>query len=190
MLRQIGFDPRVLRHEVDEAPLEPETPEAYVRRLAEAKGRSAASGLDVDAAVGLVLAADTVVTIDGSILGKPTDGADAARMLRRLRGTSHQVLTAIHLRRTDDGRESAVMDSTRVVFHAYGDEAVDAYVATGEPLDKAGAYGIQGHGVFLSERIEGSWSNVVGLPLERLPASLARIGLDPQALFRGRLISR
>lgn len=190
LLRQIGFAPRILRHTVDEVPLASETPREYVRRLAKAKGRCAASGLDEDAAVGLVLAADTVVTIDGSILGKPTDEADAARMLRSLRGASHQVLTAIHLQRTDDDRATLVVDSTRVVFHDYDDETVQAYVTTGEPLDKAGAYGIQGRGAFLAERIEGSWSNVVGLPLERLPDSLARIGLDPDALFSGRLISR
>ena len=190
LLRQIGFAPRTLRHAVDETALLRERPAEHAQRLAEAKARSAAATLDGSAEVGVILAADTVVTIDEAILGKPLDPADAVRMLRRLRGAAHEVLTAIFLQRTDDGREIGVLESTRVVFHDYDDAVVQAYVATGEPLDKAGAYGIQGLGAFLSERIEGSWSNVVGLPLERLPGCLERIGIDPQALFSGRLTSR
>jgi len=189
LLRRLGFAPRILRHAVDETPAPLESPQEHALRLAEAKGRDAAAGLG-GAVAGVVLAADTVVTIDGSILGKPVDQADARRMLRLLRGRSHQVWTALFLRRLDDERESSIVESTRVVFRAYDDSTVDAYVATGEPLDKAGAYGIQGLGAFLSERIDGSWSNVVGLPLERLPHCLEQIGIDPRSLFRGRLSSR
>ena len=188
LLRALGLAPRILRHAVDETPAPLESPETHARRLAEAKGRDAAAGLDGRVA-GVLLAADTVVTIDGSILGKPVDEADAGRMLRLLRGRSHQVLTALFLRRLDDDREISIVESTRVVFQAYDDSIVEAYVGTGEPLDKAGAYGIQGLGAFLSERIDGSWSNVVGLPLERLPHCLERIDIDPQSLFHGRLSS-
>jgi septum formation protein len=189
LLSGLGLEPQILRHSVDETPHPAESPEDHARRLAEAKGRDAATTLDAGEA-GVVLAADTVVTIDGSILGKPVDQADAASMLRRLRGRSHQVLTALFLRRVEDGRESSIVESTGVQFREYDDSTLEAYVGTGEPLDKAGAYGIQGLGAFLSRRIDGSWSNVVGLPLERLPACLGRVGIDPLSLFRGRLSSR
>ena len=88
------------------------------------------------------------------------------------------------------GQFAEQRESTRVQFREYDDSTLEAYVATGEPLDKAGAYGIQGFGAFLSRRIDGSWSNVVGLPLERLPACLGQVGIDPLSLFRGQLSSR
>lgn len=99
-------------------------------------------------------------------------------MLRRLSGRTHEVLTGVALIRLEDGRASGGVERTRVRFAAYGEQTVQDYVATGEPLDKAGAYGIQGGGARLAEGIEGSWSNVVGLPLERLEGWLREVGVD------------
>jgi septum formation protein len=104
-------------------------------------------------------------------------------MLRALRGRMHEVMTAVFLARTDDGRETVDLETTRVWFRDYDDRTIDAYVASGEPMDKAGAYGIQGQGATLVARYEGSWSNVVGLPVERLGAWLARIGIDLDRLI-------
>jgi septum formation protein len=189
LLRRLGLDPTPLEHRVDERVLPGEEAEAHARRLARAKGRDATSSIElVNPAV--VLSADTVVTLDGAILGKPEDRGQAERMLRRLRGRRHRVVTAIWVFRTDDGRESSALESTAVRFRDFDEASLQAYVESGEPMDKAGAYGIQGRGVFLTERIEGSWSNVVGLPLEQLPGCLVRIGIDPLGLFRGRLTSR
>jgi len=187
LLRQIGLDPRRVAHTVRESPEPGETPTAHVGRLAAAKAQSALGLLAPGAPPGVVLAADTVVTIDGEILGKPESARDAERMLRSLRGRVHQVLTGVSLARTDDARSVDAVEATQVRFRRFDDDTIRAYVASGEPLDKAGSYGIQGLGAFLSVSIEGSWSNVVGLPLERLPECLAGIGVDPGGLFRGRL---
>jgi len=177
LLRQIGIDPIVAPANVDERVRAGEAPEHFVRRLAERKARAAAERL-ADATDGLLLAADTAVVIDGESLGKPTDPAESAAMLRRLRGRTHEVLTAVFLLRTDDGRSVGEVDSTRVHFRPFDDATVAVYVRSGEGVDKAGAYAIQGRGVLLVERIEGSWSNVVGLPLERLPDWVSRLGID------------
>jgi septum formation protein len=178
-----------VRHGVEERLEAGETPEGHARRLALAKGRDAARSL-AGAEPGVLLAADTVVVLQGTILGKPEDAEQAEHMLCRLRGRTHQVVTAVCLIRTDDGRECVDHETTSVVFREFDDATLRAYVESREPMDKAGAYGIQGLGAFLSERITGSWSNVVGLPLERLPDCLEKIGVDPLGLFRGRLTSR
>ena len=104
-------------------------------------------------------------------------------MLRHLRGRTHEVLTGVWIARTDDGSSVAGLESTAVRFRNYDDALIRAYVATGEPLDKAGAYAIQGRGALFAEQIEGSWSNVVGFPLERLPGWLRRIGLTIEQLL-------
>jgi septum formation protein len=124
-----------------------------------------------------VLAADTEVVLDGRVLGKPADAAQASRMLRDLRGREHEVLTGVRLVRTDDGRAAGGVEVTRVRFGDCDDVLIEAYVRTGEPFDKAGAYAIQGRGVLLTAGIDGSWSNVVGLPVERLPGWFAAIGV-------------
>ncbi|WP_420457384.1 Maf family protein [Rubrivirga sp.] len=119
----------------------------------------------------LVLAADTVVVLDGEVLGKPADADDAARTLRRLSGRTHTVATGIALGL--DGREATAFETTAVTFAALSDAEIAAYVTTGSPLDKAGAYGIQDDlGAVFVERIEGDYFNVVGLPLRRLYATL------------------
>lgn len=179
LLRQIGLDPVARPAAVAERPLPGESPRDLVLRLAELKGRTAAAGIAADGdADALILAADTAVVLNGDVLGKPESGAAAEEMLRRLRGRKHEVLTGVFLLRTDDGRSLAEVESTGVRFRDYDDATIRDYVAGGEPLDKAGAYGIQGRGALLARSIDGSWSNVVGLPVERLPLWLERIGID------------
>ncbi len=121
----------------------------------------------------IVLGADTVVSLDGEILGKPKDGADAARMLRRLSGRMHEVFTGVCVLSSGGCGEEVV--STKVFFNPLGEDLIEAYVKSGLPLDKAGAYGIQ-DGFPLVGHIEGSYTNVVGLPEETVRALLSRIG--------------
>jgi septum formation protein len=172
LLKQIGvtFEVLVLREkpgrgpDVDESQLQGELPDDYVRRVCRAK---ADVGWDRVLQRRLrrfpVLAADTVVCIDENILGKPTDPADAARMLRLLSGREHRVLTAVALR-LDERADLAVSES-RVRFCALSDSDIETYVATGEPADKAGAYAIQGRAAAFVTELLGSYSGVMGLPL-------------------------
>jgi septum formation protein len=152
---------------VDEAVHEGEGPDRYVARVVEEKLRAAL----VDLAerregdrFGAVLAADTIVVLDGEVLGKPASDRDAATMLRSLSGRSHVVSTRFAVAAADGGHARAQTVSTWVSFRQLSDRAVDDYVATGEGRDKAGAYAVQGIGAFAVSRIEGSYSNVVGLP--------------------------
>ncbi len=168
--------------EVDESPLPGERAEVHVLRLAETKARAA---LERGAARGypepaVLLGADTIVTIDREILGKPNGAQGAARMLERLSGRVHEVWTGLSLVHPDDGR--AVTQAVRsIVKFARLDEAeIGRYVATGEPLDKAGGYAVQGHGALYVEAIEGSYSNVVGLPLSHLKHALRLLTETPQ----------
>ncbi len=126
-----------------------------------------------------VVAADTIVVSEGAILGKPADEADAVRMLTRLSGRAHQVLTGVAVRYR--GRELKAVCETKVYFRRLSGEEIAAYVATGEPADKAGAYGIQGRGALLVEKIEGCYNNVVGLPLTLLYSMLKEIGANMNA---------
>lgn len=159
LLTAAGIAFEVLAADVDETPRPRETPAAYVERLAIEKAR-AVHALRPEARV---LGADTTVTIDGEILAKPEDEADAVRMLRKLSGRAHEVHTGIAVV-SRAGVQSAV-DTTRVWFAAMTDEDISWYVATGEPMDRAGAYAIQGFASRFILRIEGSYSNVVGLPV-------------------------
>lgn len=170
LLRRLGIDPEVRAADVDEAPHPGEAPPTTVARLAAAKARA------VDAPAGaLVVAADTEVVLDGTVLGKPADDAEAAAMLRSLSGRDHTVLTGVHVR--CDGREAAAVEETVVRFRDLHDDEIEAYVATGEPHDKAGGYGIQGAGGMFVERIEGSDTNVVGLPLATVVRLAADVGI-------------
>ena len=178
LLRQIGIEPVVRPADVAEDRRPGEDPCAHVTRLAEHKGRTVARSLERSDAVRVVLAADTVVVSDDEPLGKPRDPHDARAMLRRLSGRSHDVLTSTWVSRTDQRRTEQSLERTRVHFRCYPEELIRWYVDTGEPMDKAGAYAIQGHGALLVEGIEGSWTNVVGLPVEKIPALLNAIGLD------------
>lgn len=126
-----------------------------------------------------VIAADTVVVLDGKILGKPKDAADAVRMLTELSGRTHKVLTGVAV--SFRGRQLAEVCETEVIFRTLTAAEIADYVATGEPLDKAGAYGIQGRGAVFVEKINGCYNNVVGLPLTRLHLMLAKLGVDGNA---------
>ncbi|HEY1220162.1 MAG: Maf family protein [Bryobacteraceae bacterium] len=169
ILRQAGIPFIVRPAEVDETPLEGESPHAYVERLALAKALAAPAGPQET-----VLAADTTVTIDGVLLGKPADAADARRMLALLSGRRHEVLTGICLRQAD----SLISDcaTTAVWFQSLTAEEIDEYVASGEPEGKAGAYAIQGKASKFVERIEGCYFNVMGLPVNLVYRHLARLG--------------
>ena len=167
LLRRIGIEPEVRPADADETPLPDEDPEALVARLAEMK----ASAVDAEPDH-LVIAADTVVMVDDEILGKPVDEVDARLMLNALAGRSHDVLTGVHVRL--GSAMAAAVETTSVRFRSLTVDEIDAYVATGEPLDKAGAYAIQGIGGMFVESISGSDSNVVGLPL----ATVVRLARD------------
>jgi septum formation protein len=125
----------------------------------------------------LVLAADTTVVLDEEILGKPADREEACWMLRRIAGREHTVLSGIALYEPAAGRRTAAVDSTRVQMAPLTDEQIEWYVATGEPMDKAGSYGIQGYGATIVERIDGDYFAVMGLSLVRLVRLLARFGV-------------
>lgn len=168
LLNAAGIAFEVLAADIDETPHADESPVAYVERLAIEKAR-AVLALRPDARV---LGADTTVTIDGEILGKPEDEADARRMLRLLNGRVHDVHTGVALV-SRAGVRSAV-DTTRVWFNAMTDEDISWYVATGEPVDRAGAYAIQGFASRFIGRIEGSYSNVVGLPVALVSSILTK----------------
>jgi septum formation protein len=161
LLRTAGFAFEVRPADVDETPRPAEPPAAYALRVARDKALAAAERVNrYDA---WILAADTVVVADGEILGKPTGPADARRMLSMLSGVVHEVLTAVVVRHAE-GETSEVV-STRVRFTPLSAAEIDWYVESGEPDGKAGAYAIQGLGSRFVDWIEGSWSNVVGLPV-------------------------
>jgi septum formation protein len=158
ILKQAGIPFTVRTADVDETPRNGEKPETYVCRLAGEKAAAVDAGPDET-----VLAADTTVVIDGEILGKPVDSADAARMLKLLSGRRHEVLTGIALRR--GGETISDWAATEVWFANLTEREIADYVASGEPMDKAGAYAIQGLASKFIEKIEGCYSNVVGLPI-------------------------
>lgn len=158
ILRQAGIPFVVRVAPVDETPLDHESPDDYVRRLAEAKAQAIAADPG-----DLVLAADTTVVVDGEILGKPADAADARRMLELLSGRRHDVLTGICLRRGDEQICDCAV--TAVWFAPMTSQEIGDYVASGEPMDKAGAYAVQGAASKFIPRIEGCYYNVMGLPI-------------------------
>ena len=170
LLAAAGFEFEVAPAEIDETQLPDEPPRAYVARLADAKAAFVA-----DRHPGrVVLGADTLVITDVRLLGKPVDDQDAATMLRCLSGRAHEVLTAVAIRQDD--RRVADVGATRVTFVGLSDETVAWYVASGEPRDKAGAYAIQGLASRFVDRIEGSYTNVVGLPIALVDRLLRELG--------------
>ncbi len=172
LLTQIGVAHHVLPADISEAREPDEPSERYVIRLAEQKA-SAVWEQTLGEGPRPVLAADTTVVVDERVLGKPRDAADALVMLADLSGRSHRVMTGVALRHTD-GLDS-VLSISEVTFRSTSDAERRAYCATGEPLDKAGGYGIQGYGAVFVERIEGSFSGVVGLPLRETTGLLAKV---------------
>jgi len=168
LLNAAGISFEVLAADIDETPHPNEAPDAYVERLAIEKARAVAAMRPG----ARVLGADTTVTIDGEILGKPVDEADAMRMLRLLSGRPHEVHTGVAL--VSAGGVRSAVDTTRVWFSSMTDEDISWYVATGEPIDRAGAYAIQGFASRFIPRIEGSYSNVVGLPVALVSSILSK----------------
>jgi septum formation protein len=162
----LGLSVIVTAADVQEIPLPNETPSGYSRRLARDKARAVPGEY--------VLGADTIVVVDERIVEKPNDPADAVRILERLQGRRHEVITSVCLRA--DGAEHEAQDVTAVYFRPASTEQLRAYVATGEPMDKAGAYGIQGYGAALVERIEGDFFGVMGLPVRLVLDLLERAG--------------
>jgi septum formation protein len=175
LLRAAGYEFTTLAVEVDESVRADEPPSAYVRRLAAEKSAAALALAGIDA---LVLGADTTVVVDAEILGKPRDEPDAAAMLRRLSGRRHEVLTGLSLRR--GAFEVGCVEVTTVEVDRLSEDDVAWYVSSGEGLDKAGGYAIQGLASRFIPRIEGSYSNVVGLPVACLVGMLRELGLQPQ----------
>lgn len=156
LIASLGLDFKIIVPEIDETPLPHEKARAFAERLAVEK----ANAVTAD---GIIIAADTIVVKNEAILGKPGDAVHAREMLRMLSGTEHEVITGVCVR--DATRTVVFSVGTRVVFRMLSDDEIDDYIDTGEPMDKAGAYAIQGGAAHMVQSIEGSYTNVVGLPL-------------------------
>lgn len=170
LLTLIGVAHEVRPADVDERIHDGEAPAVYAERLA----RTKASSVEPDDMT-LAIGSDTIVVIDDTVLGKPRDADDAARMLRILSGRTHTVYTAVAVRRGD--RQASAVVHVAVTFRPLEDGLITSYVATGEPMDKAGAYGIQGFGATIVERIDGDYFAVMGLALGTLVGLMARVGV-------------
>lgn len=173
LLEQLGVRFENLDANIDETPLVGETPNALVQRLA--VGKAEAGTACLGAGAHLVLGADTIVVLDDEVLGKPRDAADAGRMLRRLSGRCHEVLSAVALASTDGTRIRS--SRSRVCFRDLSTQECDTYAATGEGLDKAGGYAIQGRAAAFVRDLQGSYSGVVGLPLYETAELLTEAGV-------------
>lgn len=169
LLALIGVPHEVRPADIDETYLPHEAPAAHAERLAREKA------LAVHAPDAVVIGSDTIVVVDGDVLGKPADSAEAARMLRRLSGRSHTVMTAVAV--AWQGRVESGVEAVGVTFRELSDDEIARYIATGEPMDKAGAYGIQGFGATLVSRVDGDYFAVMGLALHRLMRMCERLGL-------------
>ncbi|WP_367025896.1 nucleoside triphosphate pyrophosphatase [Methylococcus sp. ANG] len=180
LLGRFGLPFEVLAVEVEERPRSGEAAEDYVRRVASDKSAQGQTMAPADAAV---LAADTEVVLDGQIFGKPQGPEHAREMLGRLSGRTHEVLSAVSLRRGD--RHWEALSVSRVRFRDIGLEEIDAYWASGEPADKAGAYAIQGRGELFVAELRGSFSGVMGLPLLETARLLQHLGLGTARLLAG-----
>lgn len=170
LLRQIGLDLEVVPLDIDETRYRGETPSDYVTRMARTKAMLGGGSGAIPC-----LGADTVVTVDGEVFGKPGDAGQAWQTLKCLVGRSHQVMTAVAVAVGDPLVVRDILSITTVWMKAAADWEIEAYVATGESMDKAGAYGIQGLGAFLVERIDGSYTGVMGLPLFETVALLRTV---------------
>lgn len=177
LLTMIGVAHEVIPADIDETYTVGEAPRAHAERLA----REKAAVLAARESDALVIGADTIVVIDGDVLGKPRDAADAARMLKRLSARTHTVFTAVALARGT--RMASGVEEVQVTFRAIDDATIAAYVATREPMDKAGAYGIQGYGAAIVEGIDGDYFAVMGLAIGRMLALARELGLRYD--FRG-----
>ena len=180
LMREAGYDIRVIPADIDETPFDGEAPLTLVERLARAK--AAAVAAEHAEPNELTVAADTIVTFDGQILGKPADGDEARTMLRELSGRTHQVATGVCIVKAGDAtaphaaESLSFVDVTDVTFYELTEEQIERYVLLGEPMDKAGAYGIQGTGGrMLVHDISGDFCNVVGLPIARVARAIQKL---------------
>ena len=171
LLALVGIPHDVQPADIDESYLAGERPRDHAERLAREKAAVVAAR-EPDA---VVIGSDTIVVVDGDVLGKPTDANDAVRMLARLAGRSHTVITAVAV--AWRGETRSAVEEVGVTFHPMSRAEIDAYIATGEPMDKAGAYGIQGYGATIVARVDGDYFAVMGLPLQRLIRVLGALGL-------------
>ena len=172
LLNLVGIPHEVIPSNIDESVLPNESPASHAERLA----RSKAETIAAREPAAVVIGSDTIVLLDGDILGKPVDASDAARMLGRLSGRTHTVLTAVAV--AHRGRTVSGVESVEVIFRSLSAEQIESYIATGEPMDKAGAYGIQGYGAVIVERVHGDYFAVMGLALGRLVGLLEEVGVS------------
>ena len=182
LLGRMGIrDFETISPNVDESVFHGLPPEELVRRLSAEKAAAVAGRAGEDA---IVIAADTVVALEGAVLGKPADELDAFKMLSALSGVRHQVYTGVTVCR--GGEKQTAYEVTDVTFRELSEEEIEHYIATGEPMDKAGAYGIQGYGALLIQGISGDYYNVMGLPVCRLGQMLRRVDVDCLRLAAGK----
>lgn len=178
-MKLLGHPYRCVSPHADETILPGEAPSAHVVRLAELKARD--TGIRIGS--GIIIGSDTVVVLDGDILGKPASPDDARSMLGRIQGRTHTVFTGFAVHDPESGAMSSGFETTEVTMRTMDDDLIRRYVETGEPLDKAGAYGIQGYGAALVTSISGCYFNVMGLPLARLMDTLRAFTYDEYGFF-------
>lgn len=171
LLTLIGIAHEVRPADIDESYLEGETPSAHAERLARGKATAVAAAVPDAVTIG----SDTIVLVDGQVLGKPRDRTHARTMLRQLSGRSHEVMTGVAT--IWRGRITSGVETVGVTFRELGDSEIEAYIDTGEPMDKAGAYGIQGYGATIVSKVNGDYFAVMGLPLNRLVRQFEELGL-------------
>lgn len=176
LLTRIGLAFEVSPADVDETRLPDEPPGVYVERLAREKVRAVGASDDI------VIGADTAVVFGSAILGKPAHPAEARGMLQKLQGKSHEVFTGVAVRRGD--QVSSVVDVVQVEMLTMTDDEIDGYVSTGEPMDKAGSYALQGRGGLFVSSVTGSPFTVIGLPVHLLPRLIRSVGVDPEEVMR------
>jgi septum formation protein len=171
LLELVGITHEVRPADIDETYFPGENPREHAERLA----REKAAVIARQEPEAIVIGSDTIVVVDGDVLGKPADEAEAARMLRRIAGRSHVVMTAVAV--VWRGETRSAVEEVGVDFHPLTDAEIDAYIATREPMDKAGAYGIQGYGAAIVARVDGDYFAVMGLPVQRLVRVLRELGI-------------
>ncbi len=186
LLRQLGIPFRIQVASVDETVEGDMPPGQLVETLSLRKARAVSGGLES----GLVIGSDTVVTMGDKILGKPVNKEDALEMLESLRGRRHQVFTGLAVIDSVTGKYATVHECTEVYFRDASRQELEAYISTGEPFDKAGAYGIQGMGAVFVSRIEGCYFNVMGLPVAKLVQVLQQFGVTVTGFWKKRPVHR
>lgn len=171
LLKQIGFTFEVIPSNVEENEIIAHDPLANIQAIALRKARDVAARVTN----GLVIGADTQILVDGEVMGKPTDERDAARMLSKLSARTHRAITGVALVDAETGFEETWAETTLVSFRKLSKDEISTYISTGEPMDKAGAYGIQGRAAAFVEKIEGCYFNIVGLPLVKLSQKIRKL---------------